>query len=107
MEQRLLSTRCILFPSKLVLVHVEVPQYVNLIDQQSVKRVSLLINPSFTLAASDFSVLGAKRSNPFTIHEGVVFETLGAEVNRAAPALAEGFHLKQFGGQCQIRIWGP
>ncbi len=59
-----------------------------------------MINPSFMLAASDFSVLGARRSNPFTPHEGVVFEILGAEVSRAAPALAAGFHLKQFGGQC-------
>ncbi len=59
------------------------------------------------LSGSDFSMLGARHSNLFGAHEVVVFENLGAEVSRAAPALAGGFHLKQFGGQCGTRIWGP
>lgn len=57
------------------------------------------------LGGSDFSVLGARRLSPFGAHE--VVKILGAEVSRAAQALAEGFHLKQFGGQCRTRIWGP
>ena len=59
------------------------------------------------LGGSNLSALGARRLSPFSAHGVVVFQILGAEVSRAVKALAEGFHLKQFGGQCQIRIWGP